>query len=115
MPSRYKNRKVKTNNKGLYKEFFEERKVNYINQYTTPKIPFLDASVRAQFNSIPHTWKLGDRYYKLADQYYDDPTYTLGNAIIYKLYAKSPTGHKIEIPSSPQGAPVLCIAQEIGA
>jgi hypothetical protein len=75
MPSRYKNRKVKTNNKGLYKEFFEERKVNYINQYTTPKIPFLDASVRAQFNSIPHTWKLGDRYYKLADQYYDDPTY----------------------------------------
>ena len=48
-------------------------------------------------------------------QYYDDPTYTLGNAIIYKLYAKSPTGHKVEIPSSPQGAPVLCIAQEIGA
>tara|TARA_R100000988_G_scaffold60342_1_gene30185 strand:- start:17 stop:352 length:336 start_codon:yes stop_codon:yes gene_type:complete len=75
MPSRYKNRKIKTNNKGLYKEFFEERKVNYINQYTTPKIPFLDAYVRAQFNSIPHIWKLGDRYYKLADQYYDDPTY----------------------------------------
>ena len=75
MPSRYKNRKVKTNNKGLYKEFFEERKVNYINQYTTPKIPFLDASLRVQFNSIPHIWKLGDRYYKLADQYYDDPTY----------------------------------------
>ena len=46
-------------------------------------------------------------------QYYDTPSYTLGDAIIYKLYARSVTGHKIEIPSSPQGAPVLCIAQEI--
>jgi|TARA_B100000287_G_scaffold201409_1_gene190208 hypothetical protein len=48
-------------------------------------------------------------------QYYDDPSYTLGQAIVYKLYARSVTGHKIEIPSSPQGAPVLCIATEIGA
>jgi len=68
MPSRYKNRKTKINASGLYREFF-------LNQYKTPKIPFLDASIRAQLNSIPHVWSLGDRYYKLAAEHYDDPTY----------------------------------------
>lgn len=59
----------------LYNEFFIERDVNYINHYETPKIPYLGAAERSQLNSIPHVWRLGDRYYKLADQYYDDPTY----------------------------------------
>tara|TARA_Y100000034_G_C6883007_1_gene404941 strand:+ start:325 stop:660 length:336 start_codon:yes stop_codon:yes gene_type:complete len=75
MPSRYKNRKIVKNNRMLYNEFFIERDVNYINHYETPKIPYLGAAERSQLNSIPHVWRLGDRYYKLADQYYDDPTY----------------------------------------
>ena len=49
-------------------------------------------------------------------QILDTPTYTLGQAIEYKLYAKSGnSGHYIEIPSSPNRTPVLCFAMEVAA
>ena len=75
MSERYENRKVKTLAKAMYREMFKERKVKFINHYETPKLPFMDASARAQLVSVPHIWKLGDRYYKLADEFYDDPTF----------------------------------------
>ena len=49
-------------------------------------------------------------------QILDTPSYTLGQAIEYKLYAKSGnSGHYIEIPSSPNRTPVLCFAMEVAA
>ena len=75
MASRYKNRQKITNNRSFYSEFFKERKVSLINQYITPKIPFMKTEDRGKINSIPHIWGIGDRYYKLASQHYDDPTY----------------------------------------
>jgi len=75
MSERYENRKVRTNIGSMYKEFFKERKVKYINHYETPKIPFMNAADRSQITSIPHIWGLGDRFYKLADEFYDDPTF----------------------------------------
>ena len=49
-------------------------------------------------------------------QYLDSPSYTLGQAIEYKMYAKSGnSSHYIEIPSSPSRTPVLCFATEVAA
>ena len=49
-------------------------------------------------------------------QYLDSPSYTLGQAIEYKMYARSGnSSHYIEIPSSPNRTPVLCFATEIAA
>ena len=49
-------------------------------------------------------------------QFLDSPSYTLGNAIEYKMYARSGnSSHTIEIPSSPNYTPVLCFATEIAA
>ena len=49
-------------------------------------------------------------------QYLDSPSYTLGQAIEYKMYARSgSSSHYIEIPSSPNRTPVLCFATEIAA
>ena len=49
-------------------------------------------------------------------QWLDSPSYTLGQAIEYKMYAKSGnSSHYVEIPSSPQRTPVLCFATEIEA
>ena len=49
-------------------------------------------------------------------QFLDSPSYTLGQAIEYKMYAKSGnSSHYIEIPSSPNRTPVLCFATEIAA
>ena len=49
-------------------------------------------------------------------QILDDPTYTLGQQISYKMYARSGnSGQSIEIPSSPNRTPVLCYATELAA
>ena len=49
-------------------------------------------------------------------QFLDTPSYSLGQAIEYKLYARSGNAsHYMEIPSSPNQSPVLCFATEIAA
>jgi len=47
--------------------------------------------------------------------YLDSPSYSLGNAIIYKLYMRNNGSGSVEVPSNPGGEPVICIAQEIEA
>ena len=48
--------------------------------------------------------------------YLDTPSYSVGNAIIYKLYFRGKgSGSNVEIPSSGGKQPVMCIAQEISA
>ena len=61
------------NSKELYEEFFERRGVPKITHYRSPRWPPLTAAVRGKFTRLRHTWKMGDRYYKLANQYYGDP------------------------------------------
>ena len=49
-------------------------------------------------------------------QWLDSPSYTLGQSIEYKMYARSGnSSHYIEIPSSPSRTPVLCFATEVAA
>ena len=49
-------------------------------------------------------------------QILDSPSYSLGQAIEYKLYGRSGnSSHYIELPSSPNQSPVLCFAMEIAA
>ena len=46
----------------------------------------------------------------------DSPSYSLGQAIEYKIYARSGNAsHYAELPSSPNQSPVLCFATEIAA
>ena len=48
-------------------------------------------------------------------QWLDSPSYSLGNAIQYKLYIRNNGSGSVEVPSNPGGEPVVCIAQEIAA
>ena len=46
----------------------------------------------------------------------DSPSYSVGNAIVYKIYFKgSASGGNLEIPSSGSNQPVIGIAQELAA
>ena len=45
----------------------------------------------------------------------DTPTYTVGNAITYKLYVRCPEGNLIEIPSSNDSNAIVNIAREIAS
>ena len=47
--------------------------------------------------------------------YLDSPTYSVGNAIVFKLYIRNNGSGTVEVPHSPNAEPVICIAQEVSA
>ena len=61
------------NRNPYYKFLMEKRGVKAIEQYPTPVIRNPTAAERSMLNVTQHIWSYGDRYYKLADQYYNDP------------------------------------------
>ena len=48
-------------------------------------------------------------------QYLDSPSYSVGNAIVYRLYIRNAGSGTVEVPHAPNGEPVMCFAQEIAA
>ncbi len=75
MPSRYKKTDKFSNTSEEYNEVFEDRGVNGIVQYEIRQIRRLSPAQRRRISVAKHIWKSGDKYYKLAHQYYGDPTY----------------------------------------
>ena len=73
MGMRYQNRFIRINAEPLYETFFRDRGVPYINQYGTPEMRYPTSEEISKLELIGHIWKMGDRYYKLAHQYYGDP------------------------------------------
>lgn len=72
--SRYNNRTIAVNNDLSYSDILREKEVRSIRQYTTPTINNLSAVDRRNLQRAVATWKQGDRLWKLAAQYYNDPT-----------------------------------------
>ena len=71
---RYFNQKVFVNDKEAYKRFLKKsRGLEQITQYSTPKFEYPTALDRANFETISHVWTTGDKFHKLAGQYYSDP------------------------------------------
>lgn len=93
MTSRYDGRKIRTNTSGEYKEIFKERNVKYIMQYLTANMTYPSTEQIMQLSNYSHVWKLGDRFYKLADQYYQDPSLWW----IIAWYNKRPTESHVQI------------------
>jgi len=73
MASRYSNRVIATNYSGKYGKIFLERNVGAITQYTTPNFKYPTADDYSNLLTISHIWSLGDRFYKLAEEYYNNP------------------------------------------
>lgn len=72
--SRYKNTPTKRNNSELYKKQRKERGIpGSLVQYTSKRRQSLTVEDIKSLNTTGHIWKTGDRLYKLADQYYNDP------------------------------------------
>lgn len=73
MIQRYLNRTIFRNGSEMYQNVLFERGVKYINQYETPAYPEITKEKISRITSIQHIWKVGDRFYKLANEYYGDP------------------------------------------
>ena len=74
MPRNDGRRKFRNNNK-LYETVLDDKDIKVIRQYTTPILSHPTPKQRASLQNIPHIWKLGDRFYKLAHEHYGDSNY----------------------------------------
>jgi len=75
MPTRYDRRRVLTNTNQLYEKTLEERNVNSIRHYATPEMSFPSVQEIKNLTRVRHIWKTGDRYFKLAIEYYNSAQY----------------------------------------
>jgi len=72
---RYKNQKVFFNDNESYKRYLEKtRGLSQIKQFDTPVFRNPSVDEISNFKAISHVWTTGDRYFKLATEYYNDPT-----------------------------------------
>ncbi len=71
--TRYEASIVLLNDDEKYRKLLKERNLKKIYHYNTPKIKSLSPEEYTDIKSIPHIWKLGDRFHKLAESFYDDP------------------------------------------
>jgi len=84
---RYFKQSVFTNINEAYRRYLKKRGKKDITQYSTPKFRHPSAEDSLNFNTINHIWGVGDKYYKLANQYYQDPTMWW----VIALYNQKPT------------------------
>ena len=70
MPTRYSNTRKLTNVGEYYKSLRRDKKS--IVHYETPIINNPTLAQRSSLKTTAHVWKYGDRFYKLADTYYND-------------------------------------------
>jgi len=88
------------NDTEYYKPLRIKRGVKNIVQYVTPMLHNPTVAQRASLQTTAHIWVYGDRFYKLANQYYGDP----GFWWVIAWYNGTPTevdifkGDVIEIP-----------------
>ena len=73
MIKRYNSRRIFTNTDEKYQKMFEDRNVKQINQYDSPSFTYPDADAYDRITTVEHVWSVGDRFYKLANEYYGDP------------------------------------------
>ena len=64
-----------------------QRGLRRIKQYSTPKLSHIPVSGIRKLDRTTHVWKVGDRYYKLADEYYGNAKYWW----VIAWYNKKPT------------------------
>lgn len=91
---RYNNQEIFINDREAYQRFLEKtRGIKHIRQYSTPSFKHPTASEIVNFNRITHIWTTGDRFFKLADKYYHDPT----KWWVIALYNQKPTEFHLKL------------------
>ena len=73
MTSRYDDRELFINTDDKYENTFEKRNTRSIEQFTTANFRHPTSDEIANLNTVNVVWKEGDRFWKLASQYYNDP------------------------------------------
>ena len=75
MASRNENRIILINKHEMYKKMRKERGIKHIRQFASPVLAKPTAYDVLNLDLATHIWSLGDKFYKLAYEYYGDTTY----------------------------------------
>ena len=68
--SRYEERIVRFNAEERYKELFKDRGIKHMSHYSSPEFPTITREQIGNLTLKEHTWRLGDKFYKLAHRHY---------------------------------------------
>lgn len=91
--SRYDNRKLFNNELDLYENVLRQRSLSLIRQYNTGTLKYPDSNQLNTLNVEKEIWKVGDRLYKFADEYYGDVRLWW----VIAWYNKKPTENHFQI------------------
>ena len=101
MSSRYRYRNIVVNNDESYNDQFKNRGIKSVTQFSTPELFYPNSSDLEGITIQTENYGVGTRYYKLAQKYYNDPTYWW----VIAHYNQKPTenlfntGDVIDIPT----------------
>ena len=93
MGTRYADRLILVNDSEEYSKILEQRGVPLIRQYNSAIMRYPTPKEINTLHRIQHIWAVGDRYYKLAAQYYGDPTYWW----VIAHYNQKPTASSVNL------------------
>jgi hypothetical protein len=84
---RNRGRTVFLNDNKLYEEYFDKKNMRGFRQYTSAEYNEVSQAQKDDVSSQIHIWKAGDRFYKLAFEYYGKSEYWW----IIALFNNTPT------------------------
>tara|TARA_R110002020_G_scaffold6878_16_gene29228 strand:- start:1471 stop:1809 length:339 start_codon:yes stop_codon:yes gene_type:complete len=93
MTSRYDNTRILRNNNPHYEKAFDDRGVEFIRQYETPRFEDISVDQAINLTTVERIWSVGDRYYNLAYEYYGNANYWW----IIAWYNQAPTESHLEL------------------
>lgn len=73
--SRYSKNIVVRTDTSDYKTALDKRGVQYIDHFSFEKFKILRIRDIVGIKIVNHTWQASDRFFKLSNEYYNDPTY----------------------------------------
>lgn len=98
--SRNNTRKKAINSNEMYKNIFDDRGVQQIEQFRTPEIIYPNSQQRNRVRTVNFTWRRGDKFWRIAANQYGDPELWW----VIAQYNKKPTeahlrpGDVIQVP-----------------
>ena len=88
---RNRNRFVFLNSDELYEDILRRKRITSLKQYQTRL--FTNLRSKPGIETSTHIWKTGDRFFKLADEFYSDPTMWW----VIALYNQAPTEFHLKL------------------
>jgi len=71
---RYVNRTILSNSSESYKKYLKDRDLRLVRHFNTAIFNYPTEDEIQRLELIPHTWKYGDKLFKLSYTYYEDPS-----------------------------------------